>query len=151
MKVLDLQCEHMHVFEGWFASEDDYANQHARALITCPVCSSADVSKRLSAPRLNFGAAQTQHTLDTAVSLTASSDPVSALQQQWLMACRHILSNTVDVGDGFAEEARKIHYGEVAERAIRGHATPEQTSALLDEGIEVTPFLLPNSLTGSVQ
>ena len=67
------------------------------------------------------------------------------------MACRHIHSNTVDVGDDFAEEARKIHYGEVAERAIRGHATPEQTSALLDEGIEVMPFLLPNSLTGSVQ
>lgn len=151
MKVLDLQCEHMHVFEGWFASEDDYVSQHARALIMCPVCGSGDVSKRLSAPRLNFGAAPTQQTADTTVATAAASDPVKALQQQWLMACRHILANTVDVGDGFAEEARKIHYGEVAERAIRGHATHEQTNALLDEGIEVMPLLLPIGLTGSAQ
>jgi hypothetical protein len=56
MKVLDLGCELGHVFEGWFGSEDDYLDQRARGLLTCPMCASSAVSKRLSAPRLNLGA-----------------------------------------------------------------------------------------------
>ena len=42
-----------------------------------------------------------------------------------------------DVGDAFAEEARKIHYGEVEPEGIYGHATPEEREALDDEGIAV--------------
>jgi hypothetical protein len=54
LKVFDLQCEHGHLFEGWFGSHDDYNNQQARGLLTCPVCHSADIKKMLSAPRLNL-------------------------------------------------------------------------------------------------
>ncbi len=151
MKVLDLQCDDLHVFEGWFASEEDYLSQQARALIRCPVCGSDNVSKRLSAPRLNFGAARTQQLVDAPVAMPVAQDPVKVLQQQWLMAYRHIVANTVDVGTGFAEEARKIHYGEVPERAIRGQATPQETHSLLDEGIAVTPLLLPDGLTDPIQ
>ena len=53
LKVFDLQCEHSHIFEGWFGSHDDYDAQQARGLVTCPVCGSASITKRLSAPRLN--------------------------------------------------------------------------------------------------
>jgi hypothetical protein len=54
LKVFDLQCEHGHLFEGWFGSHDDYDNQQARGLLTCPVCHSAHIQKMLSAPRLNL-------------------------------------------------------------------------------------------------
>ena len=53
LKVFDLQCEHSHIFEGWFGSHEDYDAQQARGLVTCPVCGSASITKRLSAPRLN--------------------------------------------------------------------------------------------------
>lgn len=151
MKVLDLQCEAMHVFEGWFASEEDYLSQVTQALLHCPVCGDGNVSKRLSAPRLNFGAACAQQVAEAPRASPVPLDPVKASQQQWLMACREIVANTVDVGAGFAEEARKIHYGETPERAIRGQATPQETHSLLEEGIAVMPLLLPEGMTGPSQ
>ena len=151
MKVLDLQCAALHVFEGWFASEADYLSQVTQALIHCPVCGDGDVSKRLSAPRLNFGASRGQRVVDKPEAAPVAADPVIALQQQWLMACRQIVDNTVDVGADFAEEARKIHYGEIPERAIRGQATPQETHALLDEGIAVMPLLLPEGMNSPSQ
>lgn len=151
MKVLDLQCAQAHVFEGWFASEDDYLVQHAGAQIRCPLCGNGTVSKRLSAPRLNLGVKSVALSADSPVADSTNLDPAKALQQQWLMACRHLIENTVDVGAGFAEEARRIHYGETTERAIRGRATFQETQTLLDEGIAVVPVLLPDVLTGPFQ
>lgn len=157
MKVLDLQCSHLHVFEGWFSSEDDFLSQHAQALIHCPVCGSDAVSKRLSAPRLNLGnsrapvIAETPAVTSVVADAPVVSDPVRALQQQWLMACRQLVANTVDVGAGFATEARKIHYGDAPERAIRGQATRQETHALIDEGIAVMPLQLPDGVLGSLQ
>ncbi len=58
MKVLDLQCSQHHVFEGWFGSEDDFQSQLTRGLVTCPLCGDAQVSKKLSAPRLNLNTAR---------------------------------------------------------------------------------------------
>ena len=57
----------------------------------------------------------------------------------------HINANTEDVGGKFAEEARKIHYGESEERGIRGQATPEEVQDLTDEGVEIAPVpVLPD-------
>jgi hypothetical protein len=151
MKVLDLQCAQRHVFEGWFASEQDYLSQQARSLMCCPMCGDTTVSKRLSAPRLNFGAAPATQAVAAPSVEPVAEDPAVALQQQWLLACRHIVANTVDVGVGFAHEARKIHYGEATERAIRGTASPKETEALLEEGIVVLPLLLPDGLTEPLQ
>lgn len=134
MKVLDLQCSHGHVFEGWFASHDDYESQRERGLLTCPVCEDAQVNKMLSAPRLNL--AQT---------------PPQQIQAAMLKMVRHVMANTEDVGTQFAEEARKIHYGERAERNIRGQATREETEALLDEGIDVVPLPVPDALKEPLQ
>ena len=39
---------------------------------------------------------------------------------------RHIEANADDVGDAFAEEARKIHYGEAESRNIYGEASDEE-------------------------
>jgi hypothetical protein len=69
-----------------------------------------------------------------------------AMQAAWLEVAKHVMANTEDVGSSFASEARKIHYGEADERAIRGQATPDQTMELLEEGIDVMPMLIPESL-----
>jgi hypothetical protein len=68
------------------------------------------------------------------------------MQAAWLEVAKHVIANTEDVGSSFASEARKIHYGEADERAIRGHATPDQTMELLEEGIDVIPMSIPESL-----
>ncbi len=134
MKVLDLQCSHGHVFEGWFASHEDYESQRERGLLTCPVCEDAQVNKMLSDPRLNL--AQT---------------PPQQIQAAMLKMVRHVMANTEDVGNRFAEEARKIHHGEAQERSIRGQASREETEALLDEGIDILPLPVPAGLKEPLQ
>ncbi len=145
MKVLDLQCSAQHQFEGWFASEDDFQGQLARGLVECPMCGDTAVVKKPSAPRLNLGAAQPKPKQEV---MTA---PDAKLQAAWLKLVRHVVANTEDVGEGFAEEARKIHYGESQERGIRGQATPEQTRSLLEEGIGVVPLPIPKALKEPLQ
>ncbi len=73
------------------------------------------------------------------------------LQAALLKMVRHVVANTEDVGDSFPEEARKMHYGETEARNIRGHATPEETEELIDEGIAIMPLPLPNALKEPLQ
>lgn len=162
MKVLDLQCRNGHVFEGWFASHEDFTSQSESGLLCCPVCDDVQIVKRLSAPRLNLGA--------SASAATASGSPaehgdrlpakrsqpidpptVEQMQAAWLKMVRHVVTHTEDVGERFAQEARKIHQGEAPERGIRGQATPEETEALLDEGIEILPLPIPAGLKKRLQ
>lgn len=157
MKVLDLHCSNGHRFEGWFASEADFASQKERALVECPVCGDHAVQKLPSAPRLNLGATPPAAApAQPAPPEAAAGHPTQVVQGAdvqglWLQMMRRVLERTEDVGDRFAEEARRIHYGEVAERAIRGQATPDETQALREEGIEVMPLPLPPALKGPVQ
>jgi hypothetical protein len=155
MKVLNLQCDARHIFEGWFASEEDFASQLELGLLACPMCSSKAVAKLPSAPRLNLGAT---HPQEAAPSKTPApkqdvvmANPEQVLQAAWLQVARKIVEQTEDVGVRFAEEARKMHYGEAEERGIRGHASREETEALLDEGIAVMPLPLPDALKGPLQ
>lgn len=145
MKVLNLQCSQQHAFEGWFGSEDDFQGQCERGLVECPICGDTGVAKLPSAPRLNLGAAEPQPKRD----VVTTADP--ALQAKWLQMVRHVLENTEDVGERFAEEARRIHYGESEERNIRGQASREETEALLDEGIGVLPLPIPKAFKGPLQ
>jgi hypothetical protein len=159
MKVLDLQCRQGHSFEGWFGSQDDYDAQRARGLLTCPVCNDSEITKMLSAPRLNLGhgAAPAVPAADVAAPVAsvearpASGSPVVQMQAALMQMVRHVMAHTEDVGMRFAEEARKIHYGEREERNIRGQATREETEALLDEGIDVLPLPVPDALKEPLQ
>ena len=150
MKVLDLQCNQGHVFEGWFASEDDFQQQVSSQLLSCPLCGDASVAKLPSAPRLNLGA-----TSAASAPAEGAQSPVgqpagdaapgtalspASMQAAWMQMVRRVMANTEDVGERFAEEARRIHYGEADERGIRGQATQKETEALLDEGIAVVPL-----------
>jgi hypothetical protein len=145
MKVLNLQCSNSHSFEGWFASEDDFQAQLGRGLVECPLCGDSTVSKMLTAPRLNLGAPSSETRQEVA------NIPEPALQAAWMKMVRHVMANTDDVGERFAEEARRIHYGETEERGIRGQASREETEALLEEGIGVLPLPIPKALKGPLQ
>ena len=145
MKVLNLQCAQQHTFEGWFASEDDFQDQLAGHLVECPLCGDADVSKMLSAPRLNLGSARDPQRHDVV------SAPDATVQAAWMKMVRHVMANTEDVGPRFPEEARRIHYGESKERGIRGQASAQETQALVDEGIGVLPLPIPNVLKETLQ
>ena len=170
MKVLDLHCRQGHVFEGWFASEDDFQDQRQRAVVQCPLCADTHIDKRLSAPRLNLGARPSVPGGAPAAAaaadgpLTAASGTVGqgavqpaaaalppALQAAWLQLARKIVAQTEDVGPRFADEARRMHHGEVPERAIRGQATPGEAVQLMEEGIAVLPLPLPAAAKETLQ
>ena len=181
MKVLDLQCALGHSFEGWFGSQADYDTQRERGMVTCPVCNDSDITKMLSAPRLNLGhglapdptsvqgapatgagagaggLAATPSARAVEVHPSAPNLPdvapetLQQLQAAMVKMVRHVMANTEDVGTQFAEEARKIHYGEREERNIRGQATREETEALIDEGIDVMALPVPENLKGTLQ
>ena len=179
MKVLNLQCAGMHTFEGWFGSEEDYQSQRERGLVACPMCANTEVRKLPSAPRLNLGAPEprpaksteqekpatesgvstspanvpSQPNAEAVASSLAQAHPeaVEMVQEAWMKMVKHVMANTEDVGQNFAEEARKMHYGESEERNIRGQASLEETQDLLEEGIEVMPLPVPDSLKGGLQ
>ncbi|GAB3625484.1 hypothetical protein PTE30175_02770 [Pandoraea terrae] len=148
MKVFDLRCAHDHTFEGWFGSEDDFVSQQDRGLVTCPICGDTAVTRLPSAPRLNLSGATARK---PAVGTDDPARTKQQLQALWMKAVRRVLANTEDVGDRFAEEARRIHYDEAPERSIRGSATLEETQALAEEGIEVMPLPLPEGLKDTLQ
>ena len=78
MKVLDLQCSHLHVFEGWFGSEEDFQSQLTRGLLTCPMCGDANVSKKLSAPRLNLHTVRGEREVSLAEASSPSTDATAS-------------------------------------------------------------------------
>jgi hypothetical protein len=164
MKVLNLQCSQQHAFEGWFGSEDDFQSQLTRGLVSCPLCADPAIQKMPSAPRLNFGAAADAGTSSTssrevAVPAAPASSPAHELvaagnkagQAAFLTALRHVLANTEDVGQRFADEARAMHYGDAEQRSIRGQASRAEAIELIEEGIEVMPLPLPAAVKETLQ
>lgn len=152
MKVLDLRCAGGHRFEGWFASDEDLQSQTDRGLMECPVCADKTITRLPSAPRLNVSGAREPQAPAAAEGKPASAGQIEmTMQAAWLRAVQQVMNQTENVGDRFAEEARRIHYGEADERAIRGRATPDEAEALRDEGIEVMSLPVPAALKGTVQ
>ena len=160
MKVFELACDHDHRFEGWFASADAFADQQQRRLIGCPMCGSHAVKRMPAAPRLNLSGAQAPAAprrhgeSSSAAAATGAERPALSPEQfqaMFIKMTRRIIESTEDVGERFAEEARRIHYNEAPERAIRGSTSREEASALREEGIEVFALPLPDALKGSLQ
>lgn len=140
MKVYNLACEHDHRFEGWFQSEEDCHVQLAGRSIECPICENRELRRLPSAPRLNLSDA-----------LQDKGDTLAVAQAKILEILRQVAINTEDVGERFAEEARRIHYKEADERAIRGTATLKECAELIEEGIDVTPLPIPAVHKHSIQ
>jgi hypothetical protein len=145
MKVYNLCCEYDHRFEGWFSSEDDFIAQAQKQLVCCPVCDSHQVKRLPSAPRLNLA------TQPESAQPIQQDNAIETLQAQWIEMAREVIANTEDVGERFAEEARRMHYKDSPERGIRGITTPHERQALADEGIEVVAFPIPVALKRTLQ
>ena len=95
-------------------------------------------------------ASTVSETATTRVQEAHTLEPAQ-LQAALLKMVRQVVANTEDVGSSFPEEARKMHYGETEHRNIRGQASPQETEALLDEGIVVLPLPMPESLKETLQ
>lgn len=137
LKVFDLQCDQGHVFEGWFASHDDYDSQRERGLVACPMCDSKQITKRLSAPHLNVSHLHEPQPTPVAGETQDPAQLLAAMQANLMRQMRELVRQAENVGPRFAEEARRIHEGEARDRPIRGSATPEERAALAEEGIDV--------------
>lgn len=149
-----LFCDDGHDFEGWFGSSSDFERQKESGLITCPVCHSPAVSKALMAPAVSTSRVKATIQPDnTAATETETRpfalDPQRAQMMETLRTMvRAVKANSEDVGSRFAEEARRIHYGESPERGIRGSASADDARALLEEGIGIAPLPeLPEDLS----
>jgi len=152
MKVFNLGCHQEHAFEGWFASAEAFDDQLAQGLIECPFCGDKAIRRLPSAPRLNLSSAGAEVPAPpSGGSGTEGTPSAQQMQVLWAKVARYIRENTEDVGDRFAEEARRIHYAEAPERAIRGTATREESKELADEGIEVFAFPMPKRTGGPLQ
>lgn len=157
MIVFDLICKQGHVFEGWFDSASEFDRQKERKLVSCPLCDDAQVERRPSAKvRVSKGNAAVSSGVPAAASAPAANaataqaaaQAMAGLPPEVIAKLREIVRSTEDVGERFPEEARKIHYEEAPQRAIRGRASAEEAEALRDEGVEfgmVPPFLTGES------
>jgi hypothetical protein len=142
MIVFDLVCAHGHRFEGWFASGDAFDEQQHKKLVRCPMCDDQQVERLPSARvRVPKGEAAVD-----APKQADAQEAMAGMPADLLAKLREVVRKTEDVGERFPEEARKIHYNETPQRAIRGRATKEDAEALKEEGIEFQT--LPPFLTG---
>lgn len=161
-----LSCELSHTFEGWFRNSEDYDRQKGMQLVSCPVCGSEDVEKTLMAPAVSTARSREGRPTEAIVpdvevqqeapaaapapKPAAKAEQTSALmslnseQREILEGLKTLRQKMIEksdyVGKSFAEEARKIHYGESEERNIYGETTQEDAEALIDEGIAVLPL-----------
>ncbi len=135
----DLICEKGHDFDGWFRDSAAYDQQAERGLVSCALCGSVKVQKALMAPGIPAKA----NSKDQAPQKMASGsvDPRLRMMMDMMRNMRkQVEANAENVGNRFAEEARKIHYAEAEKRGIYGEATAEDARSLIEEGIDVHPM-----------
>ena len=150
-----LLCESGHAFDSWFSDSESFDTQAKRGFVECPVCQSKQVTKALMSPAVSTSrrreaireSADTTPAAVPAPNAAPPPAPVALLderQQQMRAMIRELhqklTENSVDVGDKFPEEARRMHDGETPQRSIRGQATLEEAKALVEDGIPVLPI-----------
>ncbi len=138
MIVVDLACSNEHHFEGWFGSAEDFEDQCARSLVSCPICGLTKVRRLPSAPHVHTGA-EAPPPATRATDESGSGSAPAARLAEVLRQLRQMASEAENVGERLPEEARRIHYGESAERSIRGSASRDEIEALFEEGIALLP------------
>lgn len=150
MIVYDLSCDGGHRFEGWFGSSADYADQHARGLIACPHCGSAEVTKAPMAPAVPTKGNQRGEVVPAAPDSAphhAANLPIPPEMERALQAIAkaqaQALKKSTWVGENFAEKSRAMHYGEEPSAPIHGQTSLAEAKALAEEGVPVAPILFP--------
>ncbi len=152
MIAYDLICRAGgHRFEGWFGSSSDFDAQRSKGLLCCPVCGEAEVDKAVMAPNVGrkgnqISAPSSSKSGDEPVAVAnmaqMPSEMIEMIGKLAEMQTR-MLEKSDWVGDGFAEEARAIHYGDAPDRIIHGNATLDDARELHEEGISIAPLPLP--------
>ena len=130
MIVYQLKCSHGHGFEAWFRNGATFETQSADGDVACPMCGDTDVGKAPMAPNL----AKSRSHED--VAERRAREVAREILQTVEKLQREVEDKCDDVGDKFAEEARRIHHGEAEERGIYGEATDTEAVELDEEGIE---------------
>ena len=137
MIVFDLKClGGCAVFEGWFSSSSDFAEQTERGLVQCPYCGSAEVGKAPIAPRVSRSDGAAPEAKDAIAALAAVQSG--------------LLSNSEWVGADLPETARAMHLGEMEQRPVHGQASADEARSLIDEGVSILPLPLPVVPPGQV-
>ena len=140
-----LACDQAHEFESWFPSISAYEDQRKRGFVTCPYCHSAQIEKQIMAPSVTRAGKAVEADASETVAMAAPSDKDQGMRAMLRALKEHLRQNADNVGQGFAEEARKIHYGEAEERSIYGEADATEARALIEEGIGIVPLpILPD-------
>jgi hypothetical protein len=125
MILFTLRCANDHEFEAWFRDGDGFEAQHAAGGIACPHCGDTTVEKAVMAPRLG----RSREVMPPAAALAQMRKALGEMRRQIETHCDY-------VGPRFAEEARRIHYGEADPHGIYGEASDAESRELADEGIK---------------
>jgi hypothetical protein len=130
MIVYNLRCANSHEFEGWFRDSAAFDAQAGAAKLVCPTCNSRRIEKAIMAPSV----------AGTKKADLSAPDEMRKMRQFMTGLRKYVQDNAEYVGPRFAEEARKIHYGETEERQIYGESTVKEAVELVEEGIDVAPL-----------
>ena len=146
MILYRLRCSKGHEFESWFKDSKTYERQEKKSLVGCAVCGDSKVARAVMSPRIGKKGKAPETPAAPAPAPTPSPEhqQMAALARQMPKELREALlkvraeveKNCEPVGERFAEEARKIHYGESDKRGIYGETSDEEAEALAEEGIE---------------
>ena len=123
----NLICKCGGSFESWFLSSSGFDSLCKKKLVKCIYCGSLSVKKSVMAPNLP----------SKSNKILKKTQLEKNIQKQLLDVRKYIEKNCKNVGENFTREARSIHYDKKTSQGIYGKATPEETSELLEEGIEV--------------
>ena len=123
----NLICKCGKTFESWFSSSFEYDSLCRKKLVKCIYCESSSVKKTVMAPNL----------YSKSNKVLEKTKLEKNIKKQLIDFRKYIEKNCKNVGENFTKEARNIHYDKKTSQGIYGKATPEETSELLDEGIEV--------------
>lgn len=127
MILFDLRCAKGHVFEAWFRDNAAYDNQAKAGAVNCPDCGSRKVEKAVMAPRIGK---------KNEIGHRQIAKEMAEMKRQLTELRAKVEANCEYVGGKFAEEARRIHYGEIERRDIYGEATDDEARDLHEEGVE---------------
>ncbi len=142
MIVYQLRCSNGHEFEAWFRDGATYETQAKEGDVACPLCGDVHVCKALMAPNISPSRNRQPVSPDDRAERRAHEVAEKILEAVGNIRS-HVEKNFDDVGDQFADEAKRIHYGEAEERGIYGEASDTEAEELDDEGIEF--YRLPNA------
>ena len=123
----NLTCKCGKAFESWFSSSSEFDSLRKKKLIRCIYCDSSLIKKSVMAPNLS----RRSNKIPKKTKLEKN------IKRQLLDFRKYIEKNCKNVGEDFSKEARSIHYEKKTSQGIYGKATPEETSELIEEGIEV--------------